>query len=97
MDGRMEYVKRTKLQISFSPTNWLKYKKERHNKMEELLSEGEKEIVKLHTSVSFENTSCKNVGSQKNFISVELNKDGIVFSWNQQKLQVEVFLGWLIK
>lgn len=54
--------------------------RERHNKIEELLSEGEKEIIKIHTSVSFENTSCKNVGSQKNFTLVELNKDDIVFS-----------------
>lgn len=67
MDGRMEYVKRTKLQISFSPTNWLKYKKERHNKVEELLSEGEKEIANLHTSVSFENTSCKKCGKSEEF------------------------------
>lgn len=32
--------------------------------MEEFLSEGEKEAVKFHTSVSFLNTSCENVWSQ---------------------------------
>lgn len=35
--------------------------------MEELLCESEKDIDKIHTSVSFENTSGKNVESQKKF------------------------------
>lgn len=61
--------------------------------MEELFSEGEKHIVKPHTSVSFENTSCKHVRSQKNFNSMEVNKDNIIFSCNKQKLQVEILLG----
>lgn len=43
--------------------------------MEVLLSDVEKVTVKLHTSFPFENTSCKHVRSQKNFTSVEPNKD----------------------
>lgn len=47
--------------------------------MEELLSADEKKI-KFHSSVSFENISCKNLTSQKDFTSMELNKDDIFSS-----------------
>lgn len=46
--------------------------------MEELLSADEKKI-KFHSSVSSENTSCKNLRSRKDFTSMELNK-GDIFS-----------------
>lgn len=56
-------------------------------KWKSILSAGEK---KFHRSVSFENTSCKNLRSQKDFISMDLNKDDI-FSSTELKLQVFLF------
>lgn len=64
--------------------------------MEELLFEGEKEIAKFPSTVSFENTSMQKYGKSKEFY-FQWNKDDTVFSCNKQKLQVEIFLGQLLK